>query len=224
MANKRKTHSLVGMKFGRLTVTSLNPIRGRGGKKKWDCLCECGKKSCCFSDALIRGASKSCGCLNREIARQSMNKITKPTHRMTNNRVYRIWINMKERCGNPKAPNYHLYGGRGITVCDGWSKFENFYQDMGDPPSGHQIDRIDNAQGYYATNCRWATPKENSRNTRTNRLIKANGVTKTMAEWSELSGNSPQLIRQRINKGWDNKSAIFTPPHATPAAAWEGTR
>ena len=75
------------------------------------------------------------------------------------------WKSMKQRCCNPKNPNFKYYGGRGISVCQRWrDSSKAFYEDMGPRPAGHQIDRIDNDGNYEPGNCRWATPLVNSRN------------------------------------------------------------
>lgn len=81
---------------------------------------------------------------------------------------YSTWLTMKKRCLYPKATGYHKYGGRGITVCQSWlESFENFLNDMGIKPSpSHSLDRINNDGNYEPSNCRWATPAEQSANTR----------------------------------------------------------
>ena len=90
------------------------------------------------------------------------------THKKSYSKIYRTWIAMVSRCRSPTNGNYINYGARGITVCDRWLSFDNFYEDMGDLPFYYaQIDRIDNDKGYYKENCRWVTCKENSRNRRT---------------------------------------------------------
>lgn len=89
------------------------------------------------------------------------------THGMYDTRVYSIWKNMRQRCLNPRHPRYGDYGGRGITICQTWlDSFEAFYKDVGDPPPGLTLDRIDNDGPYAPDNVRWASRADQNRNQR----------------------------------------------------------
>lgn len=79
-------------------------------------------------------------------------------------RTYRTWEGMKRRCTNPKHPQYHRYGGRGIMYDPSWEKFENFLKDMGQRPIGYTLDRIDNDGNYCVENCKWSSAKEQQSN------------------------------------------------------------
>lgn len=132
-------------------------------------------------------------------------------HGMAKSQVYNVWSCMKSRCQNPNDSAYANYGGRGITVCDQWQEFARFYEDMGNPPDGHSLDRLNNDGPYSPTNCRWATPQEQSRNRRHVRKLTIDRETRIVAEWSEISGIKSATIRARIKKGWPVKDAVFHP-------------
>lgn len=116
---------------------------------------------------------------------------------------YKTWRSMKSRCLNPKNPAYHNYGGRGIYVCPQWvNSFEVFLRDMGKKPTEtHSIDRINNNGNYEPSNCRWATPLEQSSNLRTNRMVTHGGLTLTMAEMARRLGLRVDTLFQRLKRG-----------------------
>lgn len=106
---------------------------------------------------------------------------------------------MKARCLNPNNSGFHNYGGRGITVCKRWYKFENFYADMGPRPAGRwTIERIKNSKGYSPTNCRWATYTEQLNNRRNNHRITAFGKTQTLTQWAREFSMRVGRLRGRI--------------------------
>jgi len=125
----------------------------------------------------------------------------------------RIWHNMKARCERADHDSFPLYGGRGIAVCARWQSFEAFLADMGPrPSSSHSIDRIDNDRGYEPGNCRWATPTEQGRNRRDNRLVTYSGREMTIAEAAELAGIVPARVAiSRVYAGWTIGRAVSEP-------------
>jgi len=137
----------------------------------------------------------------------------KPVHGLTLTPEYRAWQALRLRCTNPANKAYPRYGGRGIKVYDRWLKsVENFVADMGLKPSpAHEIDRIDNNGNYEPGNCRWVTREENCRNRRSNRFVEHAGNRLTLAEWSQRTGLRPDLIADRIDRGWTPEAAISTP-------------
>ena len=119
-----------------------------------------------------------------------------------NPNLFNTWQTMKSRCENPNRDKYKDYGGRGIRLCEEWHKAENFVRwalANGYEP-GLQIDRIDNDGDYCPENCRFVTPKQNSRNRRNTKILTVNGETKCVAEWSEVVGVSQYTIHWWIKK------------------------
>jgi len=115
---------------------------------------------------------------------------------------------MLQRCEDENSQAYPSYGGRGITVCEEWHTFENFYRDMGDPPKGLTLDRENNDGPYCKNNCRWATKRVQANNRRSSKLITFNGKTLTQAEWERELGLKYGVIWQRLDRGWSIERAL----------------
>ena len=153
-----------GNTYGRLKVIEVSH-KGRGGYY-WSCVCDCGERCVVLGTDLRRGHTKSCGCYNREMSSKEHT-----IHGLHGTRIASIHENMKARCNNPNNTWYSNYGGRGIKVCDEWSKlekfaewaFENGYKD------NLTIERVDNNKGYEPDNCTWITKREQDFNKRINK-------------------------------------------------------
>jgi hypothetical protein len=120
-------------------------------------------------------------------------------------------MGMHDRCKN-KRLDRHTY--KKITVCERWNKFENFFEDMGNPPTNkHSIDRIDNDGNYCPENCRWATYTEQARNKSNNTILEYDGKRMTIAEWSEYNGIKAATICRRIYvQRWPLSEALTREP------------
>ena len=206
-----KADNLSGQRFGRLVAEYRAPNAGEGtsSKAKWNCLCDCGGTTIVHASALRSGNTKSCGCLNQEISAITGGKTRR--HGMTKTPIWIVWGSMLQRCENPHHKSFKYYGGRGITVCERWHTFENFYADMGDVPTGLSIERNDVNGNYEPDNCRWATTTEQGANKRNNTLITANGETKNLMAWCRECGISKVTLMDRIKRGWSPERAIATP-------------
>ena len=202
---------ITGNVYGRLTVLSF---AGHSSHKRplpqWHCECECGQSITVVGPHVKNGNTLSCGCLRKEVAKQRAT-----SHGRKTSRTYQVWQGMKARTTNPNNGHYHVYGGRGIEVCDEWfNSFETFLKDMGEAPEGLSIDRIDNDGHYEPSNCRWATPQQQSRNHSRNVWLEANGVRKCLSDWADDLGCTSYAIQKRLERGWDEADAVTIPPHS----------
>lgn len=207
----RKFEDLAGRRFGRWLVVEYAGVN-RLGRHTWVCRCDCGTtKGSVDSSNLLSGGSKSCGCMQREASAGAQRKhghLDGGACSLT----YNSWRAMVGRCTNQTDKSYSFYGGRGISVCDQWISFDAFLQDMGERPGRKfELDRIDNSKGYEPGNVRWATHRQNGRNTRANRAISTPLGEMLLCEAVEASGLSLSVITGRLRRGWPTEKLFDKP-------------
>lgn len=200
-----------GHRFGKLVCLEELP---RVDKKRfWRVRCDCGNVIETLQKHFASGGTRtSCGC----------DKFHGNQHGLSQSPEYRHWVNMISRCENPNTPGFEHYGGRGIRVCERWrSNFENFFADMGARPSPrHSVDRVRVNGHYEPGNCRWALPKTQGRNTRSNRHVIVEGWKVTLAEAVEKAPVPYNTVLYRLKRGWALEDALSRPakkgyrPHA----------
>jgi hypothetical protein len=209
MSRPPRVVDLSAQTFGWWTVVAFS--HRRGAKYYWMAKCECGQERAVDATSLKAGTSTSCGCNPGK-----RGGVVKHGHAPSTGESpeYVVWAGIKARCTVPTSTSYPNYGGRGISLCDRWSAFENFLEDMGPRPSqSHSIERNDNDGNYEPGNCRWATRIEQANNQRSNRVLEISGRSQTVAQWSRESGVAPQLIYHRLKSGWEVERAVMTRPN-----------
>jgi len=202
--------NIAGKTYERLTVLKLSHKKGH--KTFWLCECECKKLTTVETYKITSGLTKSCGCYGKEIR---INRLKK--HGLTNSGIYNTWHSMLYRCENEKDPRYKDYGGRGIKVCDEWHDLNKFYEWAinNNYKRGLSIDRIDPNGNYEPNNCRWATRVIQMNNRRNNNYITVKGRTKTVKNWSRITGLPYTVISSRLSRGWNEVEAITFPVSKT---------
>lgn len=159
----------------------------KSGPLHYVCLCDCGNFFNTWRSSIISGFTKSCGCLQKKRTSGASK-----THGMTKTPTYKAWVGLRVRCYNKKRKDYDQYGGRGISVCERWSSFELFFEDMGERPSkNHSVDRIDNNGNYSPENCRWASAVEQANNRRNILTVEISGEAKSIPQWYPIYGSGP---------------------------------
>lgn len=194
---KRKTAKkvMVGDVFGRLVVSAIDGAYV-------SCKCNCGNLKKFYKYNLLKGKTRSCGCLRAEVT-----AYRSTSHGISKHPAYKLWKMIKDRCYNPNVWNYNRYGGRGVRICDEWLNdpvafvnwaIENGYR------NGLQIDKDINGDGmlYSPSSCSFVTALENSQHRRSSRMITWNSETKSMSSWSRDLGISYNKIKYRLNAGW----------------------
>lgn len=200
-----RLNDMTGKKIGRLTV--VERAKDKNGKTYWHCKCECGTEKDICASHLSSGKIVSCGCYSSEMLEKHS-----ITHGMSKTRLYDIWSGMKARCYNRKSSCYSNYGSRGIEVCEAWrDDFMNFYDWSMEHGYSEElsIDRINVNGNYEPNNCRWATKKEQSCNTRRTKLFLHNGEVKTLKQIAlDEKINYSTLIRKMSKNEKDINVAI----------------
>ena len=197
MANKR---DWTGKTQGSLTIIAESG-RDKHGNVLWLCECRCGAKVHRSNNALINGTktcSTACGV--------SASNKRRARHGMWKSKEYSTWRSMRARCLDSSNDAYENYGGRGISVYATWADsdgFDAFYADVGPAPEGVRVslDRIDNDGNYEPGNVRWATPKQQSNNTRRNVRVLFRGELRTLSGVADLAGEKYHRVFQRFRRG-----------------------
>lgn len=204
--SKRRPLTEIGNAYGRLVVRSYLGAN-RHGDSVWLCECRCGAIKPIASTPMRRGETVSCGCRKREhlIAEATTHGLLAGGRHV---RLHRAWQHMRARCNNPNHPQWTRYGGRGIRVCKRWDDYAAFAADMGEPPAGMSIDRIDNDGPYSPENCRWATQSEQMSNTSRTRFLTFNGKTQCVAAWARELAINDLTLRNRLRMGWSVERAL----------------
>lgn len=196
---------LIGQRFGKLTVVELDGIRNQNCY--WRCKCDCGGEKVVLGAQLTSGKTRSCGCLLKEVTAERNS-----THKMTGTRIYNRWAGMLQRCRDKRN---RAYGGRGISVCKEWEKFETFYK--WSMENGYDdtlsLDRIDVNGNYCPENCRWVPIEDQYNNTRKSRYIDAFGEKMTIAQAARKYGINPATLAKRIDEyGFSVEDALTRKP------------
>lgn len=191
-----------GKKYGYWTAISF--YDREKSSTRWLCRCICGAERPVIANSLTKGISISCGCVGSKIRAEK-----KTTHGMGGTRTYKSWHSMHQRCQGKGG--HEGYVAKGITVCERWILFENFFEDMGERPVGMTIDRIDGTKGYYKENCRWATHKQQMNNRDVNVIVEPFGKKMTIAEAADKYKIGISCLRHRLRKGMSINDALTIP-------------
>lgn len=193
----------------------LEIARETGKKARAICSCTCGGITSVVLSKVKTARTVSCGCLISENVHLAHEKNRKHGMSPASGCIseYSIWAGIKQRCLNKNSKHFKDYGGRGITLCEEWMEFTGFFRDMGHRPTPkHSIDRINNDGGYCPENCRWATRKEQCRNTRKTIMIEFNGESVPLVVAAELIGINEHTLYQRLFRhGWAIEDALSIP-------------
>ena len=195
--------NLLGLRIGTRTIVEEMPYR-KNGYVMYKVKCDCG------DEVILNGSylkqkerpCKSCSAkLNTKKGKDHFGyKHGMATRTKGKDRIYSIWIAMRQRCNDINDKQYNDYGGRGIKVCEEWNEFMNFYNDMGERPEGMQLDRIDNDGNYYKENCKWSNRIEQANNRRSTSTFFINGKKVTRKQIQDKLRWTRDQYRRRFEK------------------------
>lgn len=182
-----KLNDLTGRVFGRWLVLSKSTRTLAG--TMWNCMCECGTEKTVGAYHLLRGSSRSCGCLKRVSSTRK-------------HPLYATWASIKTRTCNERSICYKHYGARGVSMAPEWrDDFLRFVEDMGDKPSPeHTINRIDNDGDYTPVNCVWSTRGEQARNRSDNVRVEHDGVSEVLVDFAVRNNVNYSSLAHRIKR------------------------
>ena len=189
--------------FERLTAVRFFEWKRKNGDR-WVFLCVCGVEKVINVRSVMTGDTRSCGCLRDEKIRNVY-----LSHGMSRTSEHNIWLGITQRCCNPLNKLWEWYGGRGISMCERWRKFENFYADMGPRPVGMSVERVDNEKGYSPENCKWASRHDQTRNKRNNIIVQYEEQSMCLKDFAVKIGIKYHILYYRMAiKGWTLEKAI----------------
>lgn len=191
----------LGRVFNDLTVIGFEY---RNKRWLWKCKCTCGNETIVYPNQVMRGKTSSCGCARSRTFRD-MHYI----HGQSHTRLYRLWKDMRRRCGNnPKRNRY--YGDKGISVCKEWEDFNVFHKwaVLAGYDDTLSIERIDNNGDYAPANCKWIPVTEQPYNTSKTIMVKFKGVLKPVGQWADDFGLKRPTVYGRISRGWSPEEAL----------------
>ena len=209
----KEKESIVGRRFGRLVVKE-RVDNDSTGHIRYKVICDCGTEKIVRKDSLLDSSIRSCGCLQKDVTSKRCT-----VHGYSDERLYKVWAGMKQRCNNPNHVAYNNYGGRGISVCKEWeedyTKFREFMLSHGyDPeaPFGEcTIDRINNDGNYCPENCRVISVQEQQNGKRDIFSFILDGKRTTVTGAARMKGKTRSCVQYRMAHGWSLEDAIETP-------------